>query len=51
MIKISPQSSQESLYDILNTMFFGRMYTSYMYVLSSEIHISEDTFKNCQHSH
>ena len=31
-------------------MFFGRMYMAYMYVLSSEIHISEDIFKNCKHS-
>ena len=36
--------------DTLNTMFFGRMYMAYMYVLSSEIHISEDIFKNCKHS-
>ena len=26
------------------------MYMTYMYVLSSEIHISEYIFKNCQHS-
>jgi len=38
----------------LNTLFLGHtgMYVTYMYVLSSEIHIcfSEYIFKNCQHS-
>ena len=31
-------------------MFFGRMYMTYTYLLSSDIHISEYIFKNCQHS-
>jgi len=52
VIKIaSPQSSQESSYDWhIEYYVFGRMYMAYMYVLSSEIHISEDIFKNCKHS-